>query len=204
MFDLMADNRDSDHVRTDDRTCPPASTTRYASPAELYRLMPEVGQLTQNRPLTAESGLEYLLRLCAGRTPEEAVTYVSFAALPAPAINWGYECLRSMSDHLATHERPMMELIAAWLSRPGSALRHRIAREALWATSRAPSVYLGLAVAWSGGSVAPNDPVLPAPHRAPRAVNTAILTCLARADLARRGQYLVRFTDAAEPLFRAY
>ncbi|MFD1881853.1 DUF6931 family protein [Paracoccus pacificus] len=200
----MADKTDPDVRPEEERTRPPVLTVRAEFPSDLYRILPEISELTQQRPRLNESGLEYLLRLRSSTTPEEAVTFTAFAALPELAVNWGYECLRAMAEHLNPQERPLMEMIASWLSQPNTALRHRIARDALWATSRAPSVFLGLGVAWSGGSVAPNDPVAPPPYRAPRAINSAVLSCLARSDLNRRPIYLARFIDLAEPLFRAY
>ena len=35
-------------------------------------------------------------------------------------------------------------------------------------------------------------------------IDSAVLSCLARADLSRRSFYLARFLDMAEALFRAY
>lgn len=187
-----------------EKTRPPMGVLRFDSLHSLFINLPQIAELTQQRPRPAEDPLAFLTRLRTSSTPEDAVTYTAFAALPQAAVRWGYECLRMMADHLDPMDRPMMELIASWLQHPSTNMRQRIARDALWAPSRSPSVMLGLAVAWSGGPVAPNDP-LPAPlHRTPRAVNSAVLSCLARADLSRRPFYLARFIDMAEPLFRAY
>ena len=98
----------------------------------------------------------------------------------------------------------MMQDMADWLSQPSTRLRHQIMRDALWAPSRSPSVLLALAVGWSTGTPAPNDPDRSAPHKTPVALNSAVLSCLARADLSRRPFYLARFLDLAEALFRAY
>ena len=177
---------------------------RFDTPHELFLSLPQIAELTQQRPRPDEDSLAFLGRLRSSTTPEEAITYTAFAALPQMAVRWGYECLRLMAEHLDPMERPMMEMIAAWLDHPSTAMRQRIAREALWAPSRSPSVQLGLAVAWSGGPVAPNDP-MPAPiHRAPRSVNSAVLSCVARADMRARSVFLARFIDMAESFFRVY
>ena len=187
-----------------EKTRPPMGSLRYDNPQDLFLHLPQIAELTRARPRPGEDALGFLGRLRRSTTPEEAVTFVAFAALPQTAIRWGYDCLRVMGENLDPMDKPMMELIAGWLQHPATAMRQRIAREALWAPSRSPSVLLGLAVAWSGGPVAPNDP-LPAPlHRAPRSVNSAVLSCLARSDLSRRAAYLDRFVDMAEPLFRVY
>ena len=187
-----------------EKTRPPTGALRFDSPQSLFMNLPQIAEYTHQRPRPAEDALAFLLRLRQSPTPEDAITYTAFAALPQIAVRWGYECLRMMAGHLDPMDRPMMELIASWLQHPATRMRQRIAREALWAPSRSPAVMLGLGVAWSGGPVAPNDP-LPAPlHRTPRAVNTAVLGCLARADLSQRPFYLARFVDMAEGLFRAY
>lgn len=188
----------------DERTQPPVSALRRATPWLLFRDIPEICDLIMQRPSEDEDNLGFLMRLRASTTPEEAVTYTAFAIRPEQAAGWGYECLRAMADHLNPMERPMMEMIATWLAHPGTAMRHRVMREALYAASRSPSVLLGLAVGWSSGGPAPNDD-LPAPlWRMPQALNSAILSCLSRATLSRRPVYLARFIDMAESLFREY
>lgn len=187
-----------------DKTCPPRRSLRYDTPAELFLRLPEVQMLTQMRPRQDEDNLQYLYRLRASTTPEEAVTFAAFAAVPSVACGWGYECLRLMADHLSPLEKPMLQDIAAWIANPTTGMRHRLMREALWAPSRSPSVLLGLAVGWSTGGPAPNDPLRPPPYRTPQVVNSAVLSCLARSDLGRRSVYLARFIDLAETLFRSY
>lgn len=142
-------------------------------------------------------------RLRASTTPEEAVTFTAFAALPTTAAGWGYECLRLMADQLQPQERGLMRQVAQWLAEPATHLRHDIMREALWSPARSPSVLLALAVGWSTGRPAPNDPDLSPPHKTPVAINSAVLSCLARAPLSQRSVYLARILDMAEPLFKA-
>lgn len=177
---------------------------RDAAPSELFVTIPQLGDLIKLRPRTDENGLRFLARLRASTTPEEAVTFTAFAAIPSAAAGWSYECLRLMADHLQPQERELMQHIANWLSEPTTRLRHEIMREALWAPNRSPSVLLALGVGWSTGSPTPNDPDRSPPHKTPVALNSAVLSCLARAELSRRSFYLARFLDMAEALFRAY
>lgn len=188
----------------DDTTRPPRRMLRDAPPAELFGVIPQLADLVKLRPRPDEDGLGFLARLRASTTPEEAVTYTAFAALPGAAAGWGYECLRLMADHLQPQERPLMQLIATWLAEPTTRQRHEIMREALWAPTRSPSVLLALGVGWSTGGPAPNDPERAPVHKTPVALNSAVLSCLSRAQLARRSYYLARFLDMAEALFRAY
>lgn len=187
-----------------DKTRPPQGALRYDSPQDLYAALPQLAELTQQRPREGEDALHYLGRLGSSTTPEEAVTYTAFAALPQMAIWWGHECLRVMPEVLDQRDRVFMEMIAAWIATPTKDLRHQIMKEALWSNGRTPAVMLGLAVGWSGGSIAPNDPAPVPPYRAPRSINSSVLSCLARADLTRRPVHLARFIDMAESLYRVY
>ncbi|MGH1369526.1 MAG: DUF6931 family protein [Maritimibacter sp.] len=187
-----------------DKTQPPVSALRFETPQELYKAIPQVEQMTMHRPLENEDGLEFLLRLRASTTPEEAVTFTAFAAQPKMAIWWAYECLRLAGDELSAPERQMMEHVANWTNYSDNENRYRAMQMALYSPVKTPAIFLGLAVGWSGGPIAPNDPAQVPPHRAPRAINSAVLSCLARADLTHRSVRLARFIDQAAALFRAY
>mgnify|MGYP000008782202 CR=1 FL=1 len=195
---------DTDGIVEDEKTRPPVVTTRYDTVPDLYVAIPQLAELTQQRPRGEEEPLEYLWRLRSSTTPEEAVTFTAFAIQPKLAIWWGHECLRTMPDALSPLDRQMMELTANWIGRPATDTRHEVMRHALCAPSRGPGVHLALAVGWSGGSIAPNDTGSVPLHRSPRAINTSILSCLARADLSRRPIHLAKFIDMAESLFKVY
>lgn len=187
-----------------EKTQPPSAGLRFQSPSQLYSTMPALPQMTQHRPSEDETGLAFLYRLRGSTTPEEAVTFSAFAALPKMAVWWGYECLRQSVETFSPQDRAVMEMIAVWTSHPDDANRFRIMQMALFAPVRSPAVYMGLAVGWSGGGIAPNDPTPVPAHRTPRAINTAILSSLARMDLNKRSVWLARFIDMAVPLFRPY
>lgn len=196
----------NDHIASaePDKTQPPVAALRYDTPASLYAHMPHVAQLTLHRPHETESALDYLYRLRASTTPEEAVTFTAFAAMPKMGIWWGYECLRLSGYELSHADRELIEHVANWTQYPDNENRYRAMRAALYAPVRTPAVFLGLAVGWSGGPIAPNDPAGVPPHRGPRALNTAVLSCLARTDIQSRSIRLARFIDEAVVLYRAY
>lgn len=185
-------------------TRPPLSAMRFDTPADLYAAIPQIAELTQMRPGVGEDPLAFMLRLRGSQTPEEAVTFTAFAAVPQMAIWWGHECLRLMRDTMSPADVEMMEQVGHWINDPSNSNRHRIMRKALFAEMRSPSIRLGLAVGWSGGSIAPNDPAPVPIHRAPKSVNSAILSALAQAPLSRRAEMLSKITDMAESLFRVY
>lgn len=197
------------HVRrgSDDdpeKTRPPAVSLRYEQLEDLYAAIPQLAEQTRNRPTAAEDAEQFMHRLRKSDTPEEAITLTAYAFVPKIAIWWGYECLRSIPEALTPLDIEMMEGVARWIGQPTMENRHALMKDALWAPERRPGVHLALAVGWSGGSIAPNDPAPVSPHRAPKAINTAVLTLLAEANISRRGIYLTRFMDVAQSLFRVY
>ena len=185
-----------------DKTQPPVSALRFDTPVELYAGIPQVRGMTQHRPREGEDNVAYLIRLRGSTTPEEAVTFTAFALVPKLAIWWGYECLRLYSDDFSTADRQLMELVAVWTTYPDAENRFRAMKTALYAPVRTPSVYLALAVGWSGGPLAPNDPAPVPLHRSPRAINSAVLSSLAKADMQQRPVRLARFIDQAAALMR--
>ena len=185
-------------------TRPPQSCLRYESPVELYANIPQIAQLTQQRPRDEEGTLAFLARLRSSTTPEEAVTFTAFAALPKMAIWWGYQCVRTTMTEPRPEDKLLMDLVATWTRSPGDENRYRAIRSALWEPRRSPAVFLALAVGWSGGPIAPHD-LAPVPvHRAPRAINSAILSSLATISLRERPGHLARFIDEAVSLFRVH
>lgn len=187
-----------------EKTRPPAVTLRYDTLADLFASIPQIAEITTDRPRANENAQDVLFRLRRSDTPEEAITFAAFAFVPKMAIWWGYECLRSIPEVLTPTDRSMMDGIANWIGQPTTAHRHAVMKDALWAPERVPAVHLGLAVGWSGGSIAPNDPAAVPLHRCPRAINTAVLSVLAQANISRRTIYLTRFMDVAQSLFKVY
>ena len=194
----------SDKTVDSDKTMPPQSHVRFDTPLDLYAAIPQIAEMTQSRPREGEDAVTYLLRLRASTTPEEGVTFAAFALTPASAVWWGHECLRAMPDLLSGEDAQVLDAVTRWVRDPSTYNRQAIMRDALWANSRTPSIMLALAVGWSGGPIAPNDPAPVPLYRAPRSINSAILSSLARASLQARSIYLARFIDMAEALVRVY
>lgn len=186
----------------DDKTRPPVGALHHAEAKGIFAAIPQVAELMQHVPREGEDALAFLQRLRSSTTPEEAVTFTAFAALAQMGIWWGYEALRSMPGGVEPRDHTLMGLIAQWIATPSTDLRHRIMAQSLYAPSRSPAVMLGLAVGWSGGSIAPNDPAPVPRHRGPRSLNSAVLSCLARMPLVDRSVHLARVIALAETLYR--
>lgn len=195
---------DSTASPEEEQTLPPVSTLRYATLTDLFQSMPQVKELIRGRPLEEEEPISFLYRLRASTTPEDAVTFTAFAVQPKMAIWWGYECLRSVPQVLSASDRELMEGVATWATQPTNQSKYMVMQSALFAPIASPAVLLGLSVGWSGGPMAPNDPFPVPAYRAPRAINSAVLSCLARVDLSHRPKRLARFIELSESLFRAF
>lgn len=195
---ITSDSSDQDH------TIPPQRALRFDSPSQLYEKIPEVGGFTKHRPTEEEDPLGFFERLRASTTPEDAITYTAFATEPQVAIGWGVEAIRISLPDLPPDELQLMSWISQWLDHPSSETRWRTMQVALFAPRRSATVYLGLAVGWSGGALAPNDPVMVPEWRAPKAVNAAILRSLGHVGLEQRSVCLARVLDLAAGLFRVY
>ena len=195
---MMDSELDSEH------TMPPKRSLRIDSPQALYRSMPEVGIFTKHRPNEHEDALGYLERLRSSTTPEDAVTYAAFAAEPKMAISWGVDCVRMNQPNLSPEDSHLANAVLQWLEYPGHETRWHAMQSALFAPRRTPLVYLGLAVGWSGGPMAPNDPSAVPLWRTPKAVNAAVLSSIATLGLDHRSVSLARVLDLAAGLFRIY
>lgn len=187
-----------------DQTVPPLRALRFDRPADLYRDVREIAQFMQQRPFEEEDALHYFERLRDSSTPEEAITYTAFATEPAVAISWTIEAIRVVGPDLSEDDSVLMELIERWFHDPRAKNRWKVMQVALFAPHRSATVNLGLAVGWSGGALAPNDPVTVPAWRSAKAANAAILRALGEVDQAHRSENLARVLDLAAGLFRVY
>lgn len=187
-----------------DLTVPPVQALRFASPTDLYRTIPEVAGFTKHRPELEEDALSFFERLRSSTTPEDAVTYSAFATEAHVAVAWGAEAIRITLPDVPAHDQHLLNMISSWLDYPTTENRWHVMQTALFAPNRSAAVYLGLAVGWSGGALAPNDPVVVPAWRTPKAVNASVLRTVGQVGLANRSVSLARVLDLAAGLFRVY
>ncbi|CUH78130.1 hypothetical protein TRM7557_01737 [Tritonibacter multivorans] len=185
-----------------DLTVPPMRSMRYDSPAQLYAAVPEVAAFTKHRPSVEEDNFYYFQRLKGSTTPEDAITFAAFSAEARSAIHWAMQAVRTTLPEPGPEDAELLIAIGQWMDYPGNETRWRALQLALFAPRRSPIVYIGLAVGWSGGIMAPNDPSRPPVWRTASAVNAALLTTLARGGAEQRSVNMARILDAATSLFR--
>ncbi len=179
---------------------------RVRTAAELFASIPEVGEDLAGRPASdSEAVPAFLARLLDSPTPEEAATFAAHVLAPRHAVWWGHECLMRLSDRLEPVDMEMLGHAADWVGDPVEEMRLAAARAAMACSSRTPGVWLAMAVAWSGGSMAPPDlpEVRPPPYLLGRGVNASVLSALARCSRDERARVLSGFVGMARAMIDA-
>jgi len=194
----------SDQIIDAERTIPPVKSLRFDRPFDLYRELPEVRGFTKHRPSEEDDAFGFFEQLARSTTPEDALTFTAFATEPLAAIKWGLASTQAVLSDLPPEEEQLLHWVAQWVENPTKENRWRTFQVALFAPRRSASVYLGLAVGWSGGPLAPNDPVTVPAWRTPRAVNTAVLRSIGQVGLQQRSVCMQRVLDLAANHFRVY
>jgi len=184
-----------------EQTLPPARVMRFDRMAELFQVMPELGQFMIGRPEADEGYRQFLDRLRLSETPEDAVVFAAFATQPRDAIAWGYDSVTALVQ-LSDADRVLAQAVADWLGAPDTDRRWRALQLAMFAPRRTAMVYLGLAVGWSGGPLAPNDLVSVPAWRAARAVSSGVLRAVGQGAQEDRAARLALALDRAAGLFR--
>ena len=109
------------------------------------------------------------------KTPEDAIVFLAFAIERRLAILWGLECVLDLSPSLPPDETQLINWVSEWIDSHTAEARWKTLQVALFAPRSSAAVYLGLAVGWSDGPLAPNDLVTVPKWRTPYAISTAIL-----------------------------
>lgn len=187
-----------------EQTLPPARAIRFDRVADLFSELPQIGDFMDQRPEEDEGYRGFLERLRASKTPEDAVTFTAYAIEPNAAIQWALDSVLAIQPELTPDDTLLVNWIAEWLEEPSTEARWKTLQMAMFATRRTPAVYLGLAVGWSGGPLAPNDLVTVPAWRAPRAIGSAVLRAIGQVHSDHREASMDHVLDRAAGLFRIH
>lgn len=185
-----------------EQTLPPTRAIRFDRVSELYEAMPEIAKFIETPPEAEEGYRGFLERLRASDTPEDAVTFTAFALQSKAGLRWGLDCVLSLAPEMPPEDAKLIEGIQEWLSAPSQENRWKTLEVALFAPRRSAAVYLGLAVGWSEGPLAPNDLVTVPPWRSPRAITSAIMRAIGQTRTENRAASLDFVLDRAAGLLR--
>lgn len=184
-----------------DATLPPQQTLRFKTPMDLYSAIPETSSFIKQKPEEGEDTVSFFKRLAASDTPEDAVAFTAFAAEMRDAVSWGLMSVQQVSPDLGPDDQHMLNWVSQWLSYPSNDLRWQAMQLAMFSPHRTPAVFLGLAVGWSGGPIAPNDPSTPPHWRGPRAVSAAVMTAICNTDMSARSVRMAQVLDLAKGVY---
>jgi hypothetical protein len=140
-----------------------------------------------------------------------AILVLSRCLPPHVAIDWAFRCRSAVPAAADAAEALCLEAAQSWLIRPDEDQRRAAQRAAEAGGYKTAGAWIAAAVAWSGGSLAPDGqpPVSPPPELCARAVAGAIGLSAAQStappvlDCQRRflqlGLDIVRDTSARSP-----
>lgn len=185
-----------------EQTLPPARATRFGRAIELFHKMPQIADFISLHPDEEEGYRGFLERLRTSSTPEDTIIFMAFAIEPHLAIQWGMDTILSLSPELTPEDTQLINWVSEWLEDPTTEMRWKTLQVALFAPRRSPPVYLGLAVGWSEGPLAPNDLVTVPAWRTPQAVSTAILRAIGQGQPEQRESHIQRALETATEFLR--
>ena len=166
----------------------------------IFALVPGMDDNVKTAP-SGESALDFLKRLAASDTPEEAISFAAFMLQPRLSVWWGHECLRSVPELLSPQDLEMLDLAARWVAEPSEDNRYHVMDLADKLDDAGPGGWVASGAGWSGGSLTPKgyEPVPPPAVLCGRAVQAGVLTVLALSG-DQRADLIARFVSMAEVL----
>ena len=159
----------------DEKTRPPQSSTRHIKALDLFNEFPQMSHFISRTPKKDNNYHAFTENLKNSKTPEDAIVFLAFAIERRLAIHWGLECVLDLSPSLPPDETQLINWVSEWIDSHTAEARWKTLQVALFAPRSSAAVYLGLAVGWSNGPLAPNDLVTVPKWRTPYAISTAIL-----------------------------
>lgn len=183
----------------------PALGLREQLAEDLVKAIPDIRETIGSAPRDGLHMLDFLRQLLLGKTPEEAITLLTYGLSPRHAVWWGHECLQVLPDLVTDNDRSLMGLAAAWVAEPDEDNRYAALEAGMAAHPRGPGAWLAIAAGWSSGSISDRgQPAVPAPpHLLSRALNACILTALARVPQDKRRRMLEHYVSMGEMLAKS-
>jgi hypothetical protein len=171
---------------------------RFNTARELFEAFPEA-ERDISAPPSDQDPVSFANALLASATPENAVTFCAYLLPRREAVWWGHQCLHRLPDTFEDGDAYYLDLAEGWVRDPDEGPRRAALEAGMRPRNKTPAVWIALAAGWTGGSMLPpNEPVVPPPaHLTAKAVNTAILSTLAKVDRRDRAGMLATFVRMA-------
>nr|WP_319387257.1 hypothetical protein [uncultured Roseibium sp.] len=165
------------------------SRIRFTKAAQVFEAYAELHEDVQQAEGDV-SPQDYALALLEGDDPSTAITFFAHV-LPKPeAVWWGLKCVEGLDADKSAHDRKVLDLCAHWVREGDEEARLAVLPETEDIRNNSASVWLGRAVAWSGGSLSPNPEyrVDTPPALTAKGVNAAVQLAIGSQDRFGRGE----------------
>lgn len=163
------------------------SRMRFTTARDVFDAFPAARDDIDAEP-TDDGPLAYLRTLMDSETPEDAVAFCAYLLPRRESVWWACQCVRSLNSPRKPPEEDALAAAESWVREPEEEHRQRALQLGTLNERSAPTTWLALAAAWSGGSMMLEDqPVVLSPaHLTAKAVRAAVLTALARIPVKQR------------------
>jgi hypothetical protein len=176
------------------------SRLRFATAREVFEAFPAARD-DISAPPTDDAPLAYVESLAAGMTPEDALTFCAYMLPRREAVWWACQCVRTLFPPRSSEQEASLQAAEEWVREPEEAHRRAALQVGMEGDKRAPTTWLALAAAWSGGSMSLGEYSAPAPpDLTAKAARGAVLTALASVPVKNRAAHLKACLEACRRL----
>lgn len=174
---------------------------RFSTARDLFAAFPSA-ERDISAAVTEEAALPFLQRLRHSETPEDAVSFLSYALGRREAVWWAAQSVRLLCRITVGQEDAALQAAESWVRDPDDLRRREALRLGMTGNQRLATPWVALAAGWVGGNVGPSAQavVQATPEMTPKAVRTAILVALATVTARDRSSRLQACIDIGIPL----
>jgi hypothetical protein len=177
------------------------ANSRFDTAAQVFDAFPAIRRELTAKP-SDEPPLDYLAKLVASGSPEDAVTFCAYVLDRRQTVWWASQCLRRLGAPRNREEEVPLKLAEAWVRDPEEHRRVAALDHGLNGDHNLPAVWAALAAGTAGGSMRIGDVVgPPVPlHAAAQSARIAVLGGLAEVPTRERRDFLTQCVDIGRKL----
>ena len=155
------------------------SRIRFAFAQEVFAAFPTACEDIKAKP-TEEPPLVFLRSLVNGPVPEDAITFCAYLLPRREAVWWASQCVRDLVGTPTEYDQAALKSAEDWVFEPEEPKRQAALQIGMTGNRKAPSTWVALAAAWSGGNLVINEyGGAPAPpHLTAKAASGALMFAL--------------------------
>lgn len=176
---------------------------RFFTAQEVFEAFPgAVGDMAGLPENDTETPLDFLVRLLASVTPEDAVSFCSYLLSRREAVWWACACHRLLGPPSSRDDEKGLLMAEAWVREPEEHRRRSALALGLDGNHSLAGTWLSLAAGGAGGTFIVNGqagPPVPADLTA-KSVRGAVLISLARLPIRERAARLPACVDICRRL----